>query len=284
MGLWTHVGPGRTTPAAGPANVYPLHVKSTLAYISVIGLLGASGLVAWSVIARPDATLLTSEQANSFDLKEGPPPDRPAPRAQSAGEELHDAVAAPPVSPRPILYEGVAAAAPRASFAPAPAPVPSSVKVTPQMASAVRGSRLFNAFLGAPARYLVASSALKSPSSLRAFLGDSRAVDSYMNSSLMRAALNSPSVAKAVLGNPAVVRAFLASPALRDPQTVRALLSSPMVMKMMDCPGIQDALADPAVIKSLATDPGTIAWISQNPEALRSLASAAPGLAKSLTR
>ena len=248
--------------------------------MSVIGLLGASGFVAWSVMSRPDAALITSEQAHSFDLKEAPSAAPTA--APRPVEELHDAVAAP-VSPRPIAMAGMAATAPAAPAAPAAVRPQVRPFLTPQLETAVRKSKFFAAMLRAPARFLVAASALKSPRALRSFLENKSGVEAYMNSTVVRVVLNSPSVAKSVLGSPALVRAFLSSPAMKDPQAVRELLESRMVVKMLDCPGVQEALADPAVIRNMLADPGTIQWMGENPEAMHAIASAAPALARSLS-
>lgn len=249
-------------------------MKNSLAALSVIGLLGASGFVAWSVLSSPDATTLTSEQAGSFDLKEGPAP-APAAAARPA-EELRDAVASP-VSPRPIPLESMASAVPAAAK-PAVPPF-----LTPKLEAGVRRSRVFAALLRAPARFLVSSSALKSSRALRAFLDDKPGVEAYMSSAVVRVVLNSPTAAKSLLGSPSLVRAFLGSPAMSDPAAVRALLGSRMLVKMLDCPGVQEALADPAVIRSMVADPATVSWLAENPAALKAIASAAPALANSLS-
>jgi hypothetical protein len=256
-----------------------VRVKNSLAAVSVIGLIGASGFVAWTALSRPDPTVITSEQARSFDISERATPD--APPAAQVREVLRDAVAAAPVSPRPIPLESMAAAPARA----AAAPVPPRVRpfLTPQLEKAVLGSRLFAALLRSPARFAVSRSALKSVRDFRAFMDDKGAVETYMSSTLMRVVLNSPAVAKAVLSNPALIRAFVESPAMRDPRVVRELVSSRMAVKMLDCPGIQEALTDPAVMSALA-DPAVASWMERNPEALSAVASAVPALARSLTR
>lgn len=250
-------------------------MKNSLAALSVIGLLGASGFVAWSVLSSPDATTLTSEQAGSFDFKEGP---APAPAAPRPAEELRDAVASP-ASPRPIPLESMASSARPVEAAPR-ALVPTFL--TPKLEAGVRHGRIFAALLRAPARFLLSSSALKSPRALRAFLDDKKGVEAYMSSAVVRVVLNSPAAAKSLLGSPFLVRAFLASPAMSDPAAVRELLGSRMLVKMLDCPGVQEALADPAVIRSMVADPATVAWLGENPAALKAIASAAPALANSL--
>lgn len=248
-------------------------MRNALAVVSVCGLLGASGFVAWSVLSRSSDGILSPETARSFDLKTVPPPPR-AP-ASAPSEDLRDAVA----SPRPILYDGLAAAqaVPAAVVKP-----PESNYVSPKLETQARRSRLFAAVLSAPAKLLASRSVLGSPRALKAFLDDPRAVDAYLNSTVVRAVLASPAVASAVLGRPALVQAFLSSPAMRDPGAVRALLSSRMVAKMLDCPGVQGALADPAVIRSFVGDPQALKWIDENPQAASALAAAAPALAKSL--
>ena len=251
-------------------------MKNALAALSVAGLLGASGFVAWSVLSRPDG--VDPESASAFDLKETSAPERLVARvARPAGEELKDAVAAPS-SPRPISIEGMAVtgAAPVAERL-APRPF-----LTPALEAGARKSRFLTALLRAPARFLIAATPLKSARAFGAFLGDKAAVNAYLDSSLVRAALNSPAVAKSILGSPELVHAFLGSAAMRDPGTIKALLGSRMLVKMLDCPGVQEALADPAVIRSIATDPGTLQWIVRNPQALKAIASAAPGLGNSL--
>jgi hypothetical protein len=251
-------------------------VKNTLAAVSLAGLLGASGFVAWSVFSRPDASALTAEQARSFDFKDGPLPSTIV-RVTPPVEDLHDAVAAP-VSPRPIALDIMArAGAPAAAVKPR---LPAFA--TPRLEAAVRRHPFFAGLLRAPARFLMSGTALKSPRALRAFLADKPAVEAYMSSTLMRLVLNSPSAAKSVLGSPVLVRAFLASPAMSDPAAVRELLGSRMLVKMLDCPGVQQALADPAVIRGMVADPGTLQWLAENPSALQAIAGAAPALARSL--
>jgi hypothetical protein len=249
-------------------------VKRVLGVVSVVGLVGASSFVTWSVLARPDDAALTSEQAHAFDFMEAPR-SAPAVPAPAAAEDLRDAVAAP-VSPRPIPLESMAVAA-------ATQPEPAARRlVTPELETAARRSKFFTALLSAPVRFLAAGTALKSPRALRGFLADKDGVEAYMNSALVRVVLNSPAAAKSVLGSPILVRAFLATPALRDPAAVRELLGSRMLVKMLDCPGVQEALADPAVIRNMVADPATLEWLAENPAALKAVASAAPALGRSL--
>ena len=251
-------------------------MKKALAAVSVLGLIGASGFVAWSVFSRPDDAVPTAA-AQSFDLNSTP--SAASARAAAPSEELRDAVAAP-VSPRPIRYEGMAAVPP-APAAIAIKPAERSI-VTPKIETATRRNRFFSALLSAPARFLASRTAVRSPGALRAFLADKRGVDAFMDSTVVRVVLASPATAKSVLGRPDMVRAFLVSPALQDPGAVRALLSSRMVAKMLDCPGVQEALADPAVIRGIVSDPETVRWIGENPQVLTAFASAAPALTQSL--
>lgn len=247
--------------------------RSLIALVAAV-LLGAFGFAAWSAFSGDDT--ITYERGGSFDLAFAPAASAPRPP-----EDLRDAVASRP-SPRPIpLTEMAPAVSPAAPPQPAVRPF-----LTPRLERAARASRAFVALLRAPARLFAASSgsALGSPRALRAFLADKAAVERYMDSALVRVVLNSPAAAKAVIGSPAVVRAFLSSPALRDPATVRALLSSRMVVKMLDCPGVQEALSDPKVIRGLATDPETVEFLGRNPEALNAIAGAAPDLTRALTR
>ncbi|MDE2489760.1 MAG: hypothetical protein KGM24_02865 [Elusimicrobia bacterium] len=252
-------------------------MKGALLAASSFGLLGAAGLVAWSTLSRPVVTRLSSAQAESFDLKEAP---HIAIASRSVAAQ--PAAAAVPSSPRPIPLAGMAvdgASAPAGSAAARPLSPPAAA---PERLRWARHNRLLEALLRAPGRVLAAHSVLGSPRALRGFLSDAKRVDAYLDSPLIRVALNSPVVTKLVLGNPGLVRVVLGSPALRDPSSVRALLSSPMLRKMLDCPGVQGALADRDVIRNLATDPATASWLAGNPQALAALAGMAPALARSL--
>lgn len=251
-------------------------MKKILAAVSVAGLLGAAGFVAWSVFSRPDDAVLTGETANAFNLQTGPAPAGPS-AAPRAGE-LRDAVASP-VSPRPIALAEMAPAVPAAVMS-----VPPPPPVTLRLVNAVRSARVFTGFLRAPARAMTSGSALANPRALRAFLGDKGAVNRFLDSAMVRVVLNSPTAAKAVIGSSLVVRAFLSSPAMRDKKAVAELLSSRMVQKMLDCPGVQAALTDENVVRRLATDPGTAEFLAQNPEALNAIAGAAPELARAISR
>jgi len=253
-----------------------MRVRSILPVISIVGLIGATGVVTWSVVSRPDDAFMTQEAAGAFNLQTGPAPAR-APAPLTAGETLRDAVASapPPASSmmRPIAGEGMFVGAP-----PNGGMDRKFTVITPKAEAWARKHKFVAGLIARPAKFLMSRSSLGSARDLRAFLADPKKVDAYMNSSLVRVTLNSPTVAKALLGNPAVIRAFLASPAMRDPKAARALLGSPMVRKMLDCPAIQEALSDPAVMKRMVGDPQTIAWLAAHPDALLAIASAAPAL------
>ena len=244
--------------------------------ISVIGLLGAGGAVSWSVLSRQDDSFMTRETANAFNLQTGPAPAR-APAPLSAGETLRDSVAAapPPASSlmKPIAAEGMAVGG-----LPQAAAVKRFTVITPRAEAWAKKHKFLAGLIAKPASFLLSRSSLGSARDLRAFLGDPKKVDAYMNSQLVRVTLNSPTVAKALLGNGEVIRAFLAAPALRDPSAVRALLSSPMFKKMLDCPAIQEALGDPEVMRKMISDPKTIAWIGAHPQALTAITQAVPAL------
>ncbi len=249
-------------------------MRKILALASAAGLLGAAGFVAWFSSSRPQDAFLTAEAAHSFDL------DRPtpAPPAPAANDELRDAVAAP-ASPLPIPLAGMSFGAPPGDAAPAAPREPVPPAAPPARVAWARRSRALAALLRAPMRVMLGESALRSPRALRAFLRDPRRVDAYLDEALVRVALNSPVVAKIIVGRPALVMAFLASPAMRDASAVRELLASPMTRKILDCPGVQAALADPTTISRLAQSPEAARWLAENPAALRALAFAAPGLA-----
>ncbi len=244
-------------------------MRSLLLGVSALGLIGAGAAVGWSVFNRPEDAYITHEVANSFNLQTGPAPVR--------GEVLRDAVAAAPSASsltRPIATEGMA-------YGKMKTVAPAEYRSRPVSAKAVawaRKSRFVAALVTRPAAFLMNHSSLSSSRSLRGFLADPKKVDAYMNSALVRVAINSPTVAKSLLGNPAVVRAFLATPAMRDPKAVSELLASPMVKKMLDCPAIQEALSDQAVMNRMVGDPQTVSWIVAHPDALSAIAAAVPAL------
>ena len=248
-----------------------------LPVISVLGFVGAAAAVTYSVVSRPTDLYITHEVADSFNLKTGPAPRRPS-TALGAGEALHDAVAgAPPVASsmmRPIAGAGIA-------VGPVMKDPPKAVRytvITPKAEAWARKQGFFAGLLAKPAAFLMAHSALGSAKGVRSFLGNPKKVDAYMNSTLVRITINSPSVAKSLLGNTAMVSAFLATPAMRDAKTVKALLASPMVKKMLDCPSIQEALSDPIVVRKMLDDPKTMMWVAAHPDAMIAITEAAPAM------
>ncbi len=245
-------------------------MKKVLAVVTIAAPLASVAFVAWTLASHTDDTSTTVAAGGSFDLDVGP----------ARADRLRDSVASP-ASPKPIaLAEMTAATSPAPSAAAAPAVRPF---LTPTLENAARTSRLFARLLEAPSRLMGSGTALRSPRDLRVFLSDKAAVESYLDSTMVRVVLNSPVVAKALLGSPAVVRAFLSTPALQDPAAVQALLSSRMLVKILDCPGIQEALSDPAVVRGMA-GPETAEFLARNPGAVQALAAAAPGLTRALTR
>lgn len=260
-------------------------MKNALAAVSVIGLAGLAGLVGWSSLTRPAGDYSAGEAMRGFNLDERPAPSRTA----LADDSLRDAVAAAApaaaipgsLSPRPIAFDGMAVPG---RPAPDAAPAGPVRPITAKAEAWARKNPWWTALLAKPAAMLARRSALGSARDLKTFLGNPAKVNAYLDSPLTRVVLNSPTAAKALLGNPAVIRAALASPALQDPQALRALLGSPMLRKMLDCPGVQEALADEGVMRRMWTDPQTVAWIASHPQALTTIAKAAPALAEGFAR
>jgi hypothetical protein len=250
--------------------------------VTVLGFVGAGAAVTWSVMSRPQDAFITHEVADSFNLQEGPAPAR-SPMALAPGETLRDAVAAaPPVASSLVRPTGTDSLM-YSSKAPAAQPDYKSKPVTAKAETWARKSKLVAALVTPPAAFLMNHSSLSSARGLRAFLADPKKVDGYMNSALVRIAINSPTVAKALLGNPAVIRAFLSTPAMKDPAAVRALVGSPMVQKMLDCPAIQEAMTDPGVMNKMMADPQTLMWVVAHPDALEAISKAAPALGDAIT-
>ncbi len=230
--------------------------------VSAIGFIGAGAVVTWSVFSRPTDTYNTHEVADSFNLQRVDAPSRLA-----AGETLRDAVAAPPPAAsslmRPIAEPGMLVGAAKETERRPP--------VSPQAEVWARKHPFMADLVAKPAAFLLAHSALRSAQGTRAFLGDAKKVDAYMNSPLVRVVLRSPAMARSLMTNAGVAGAFVSTPAMRDPQTVKALLASPMLHKILDCPAIRDTLADGAVMKTMTSDPRTEAWIAKHPEAMLAL-------------
>lgn len=256
-------------------------VRSFLLGVSVLGLIGAGGVVTWSVMSRPTDAYITREVTNSFNLQSGPVAT-PSPLAR--GETFRDAVAAAPPAAssltRPIATNEMAYGAVKT---PPPAAPRRFTVITAKAEAWLRKSPLLAGFAARPAAYLASRTALGSASGLRAFLADPKQVDRYMNSAVVRIVINSPAAAKAVLGNQLLVRAVLNSPAMRDSKTADALLSSPMLAKILDCPAIQKALSDPAVLNKMMGDTQTALWLATHPKALEVISGAAPSVGEAFS-
>lgn len=267
-------------------------VRSTLVSVSLAGLLGAGAFVGWSVYSRPVDVYVMGDGARGFNLQDAPAPSSPS--GFASGESLRDAVASAPPAPSsltaPIATEGMAYGAANklsvkssASGGASAAPGRPMTVISAKAERWARTNKIMAALVTKPAAFLMSRSAMGSARSMKAFLADPKKVDGYMNSALVRIALNSPTFAKSVLGNPVLIRAFLASPAMKDPQVVRALTGSPMLKKMLDCPAIQEALGDPAVMQKMIADPQTVMFVATHPEVLSVLADAAPALGDAFT-
>lgn len=242
--------------------------------MSAVSLAAVTGIVAWSTLTRPiDPRMMDVEvQASDFPTP-APAPNFPAASADS----MRDAMA----SPQPIPIAGYSMTPQQR---PATAPEASVPKVPPGVELKAKSDPVMTAMLGAPARFLLRRTTLGDVKGFKRFLASPKAVDAYLNSSLVRAALKSPAVTKTVLANGALVRAFLDTPAMQDPVALAALLRSPMFKKMADCPGIQEALADPRVMVRLAADPATLDYLAEHPQAADALAKAFPALGAAFTK
>ncbi|MBI2362411.1 MAG: hypothetical protein HYV15_03390 [Elusimicrobia bacterium] len=182
---------------------------------------------------------------------------------------MRDALTASPMPIGPAGYK----------MSPTPQADP-AVRTLPPGERKVPRDSVLARMLAAPAGFLMRRTVLKSAKDLRGFLSDKKAVDSYLDSAPVRLAMRHPSVAKSLLTNGALVRAFLATPAMADPATVRRLVKSPLMKKLLDCPGIQGALADPAVMTRLGADPKTLEFVTTHPQVLGAVSAAAPALAE----
>ncbi|MDX6770770.1 MAG: hypothetical protein SF051_14640 [Elusimicrobiota bacterium] len=254
---------------------------------------GVAGVVAVGVAAVAAAFAvgyLSSRQHPSYRASEA----RSAFDAPALSPQAEASVAAEAVAPQPAL-DAALPPVPAASSLVAPLPLDrasSGRKPAPTAAGKVpvvtakavkwaRTHRVFAAFLKAPARMLAGKGArLASPGALKTFLADREQVEAYLDSPLVRIALNSPVVSKALLSDPKVATAFLGSPAMRDPEAVKALMTSSLFRKIMDCPGPQGALEDPSTLTSLVSNPATLRWLGENPDAMSGIAAAAPALAQ----
>lgn len=245
---------------------------SPMAMLSAATLAGVTGLVAWSTLTRPIDPRMADVEVQASDF----PTAAPAFMPPSASESMRDAMA----SPKPIPLEGYSMT-PKVQ---APVPEAAVPRVPPGVEVKVRRHPVFAELGRAPARFLLKKTALGSPRALNKFLADPKAVDAYLNSALVRAALKSPAVTKTLLANGALVRAFLDTPAMQDPVALANLLKSPMFRKMVDCPGPVGALSDPAVFARLGSDPVTLQYLAEHPQAADALAKAFPALARAVVR
>lgn len=258
----------------GPRHTGRRRKSYAFAAVAVAGLVVSAMLVAWTASRRETDAYLTKETNTSFDLQELSP--------TAEASLVAAARPAPAAAPQPVP-SSLVKPIPLENMAGSSAPRPQGPRppaFTPKAERWARAHKVLAAFLKAPARYLTKRSAyLASPKALKAFLADPRRVNAYLDSSLVRAALNSPAVTKAVLSDPGVAKAFLGSPAMQDAGAVKALLTSKLFKKVLDCPGPQAALEDPSTITRLVSNPATLRWLGENPNALAALTKAAPALA-----
>lgn len=240
-----------------------------LGLLSTLGLTGATALVAWSLLSRPVDPRMIDEPIDPFTAAYGPQePLRDSMRAMGPASPMPIPLAGYAMSPKPLVREQAPAQTPA---------VPAGVQLR------ARRTPLLNRLLEQPTAFLMRHTSLSSAAEFRHFLSNKSKVDAYLNSPLVRAALKNPAVAKSVIGNGALVRAFLATPAMKNQAAVRQLVQSRMFLKMLDCPGVQGALSDVAVMARLIGDPQTLTFIEENPEAAQALGKAFPALAQSLS-
>ena len=245
---------------------------SPTATLSAVSLAAVTGLVAWSTLTRPIDPRMSDHAVDPSDFTSAPKPNFPIATADS----MRDAMA----SPQPIPIAGYTMTPQR----PATVPEAQVPKVPPGVELKAVRSPVFSALLDSPARFLMRRTTLGDAKTFKRFLANPKAVDAYLDSSLVRAALRSPTVTKSVLANGRLVRAFLGTPAMQDPVALATLLRSPMFKKMMDCPGVQGALADPTVMVRLAADPATLEYLSEHPQAADALTKALPAMAQAFVR
>lgn len=243
--------------------------------MSAVSLAAITGVVAWTTLTRPIDPRMTDVAVDASDFQIAPAPQFPS----AAHDSMRDAMA----SPKPIPIAGYSMT-PTAPARPATAPEAAVPKLPPGVELKAKRSPVFTAMLESPARFLMRRTALGDSRGFRRFLANPKAVDAYLDSSLVRAALRSPAVTKTVLANGRLVRAFLDTPAMQDPVALAALLKSPMFKKMVDCPGVQEALADPRVMVRLGSDPATLDYLAEHPQAADALAKAFPALAHAFTQ
>lgn len=244
--------------------------------MSAVSLAAVTGVVGWSMMTRPIDPRMVDVEVQVSDL----PSPAPAPRfPASDAESMRDAMA----SPQPIPIAGYSMT-PTAQQRPATVPQAAVPKVPPGVELKARRDPVFTAMAAAPAKFLMRKTTLGDARGFKKFMASPKAVDRYLNSPLVRAALRSPAVSKSILTNGPLVRAFLSTPAMQDPVALATLLRSPMFKKIVDCPGVQEAFADPRVMMSLGTDPSTLEYLSEHPQAAEALAKAFPALAAAVTK
>ena len=238
--------------------------------MSAVSLAAVTGVVAWTTLTRPVDPRMVDTEVTASDFPTAPPSHLPP----TASESMRDALAA---SPAPIPISGYSMSPkPQAAPTAAQAPVP---KVPPGVEVRARKDPVFAALLEAPARFIIKRTTLGDAKGFKRFLASPKAVDGYLNSALVRAALRSPAVTKTVLANGPLVRAFLGSPAMQDPTALASLLKSPLFKKVVDCPGVQEALMDPSVMMRLGADSATLDYLAEHPQAAQALGKAFPALA-----
>lgn len=249
----------------------------TLAFVA----LGAAGLLAIVfALSRERKAIVSPVAPASFDLEQV---SEQGEAAIARAARTTPPAAQPSAPPRPSM--GVIAPIPIQGMAgtvskPRPGGPGKVPVVTAKAVRWVRTHRVFAAFLKAPARYLSGKGdRMSSPAAFRAFLGDKKQVDAFLDSPLVRVALNSPVVSRALMGDPDVVKAFLGSPAMKDPATVKQFLSSPLFQKVIDCPGPQGVIEDGRTLPQTLTNPAVISWMRDNPSAVSALSEAIPALA-----
>lgn len=246
--------------------------------------LGAAGLLAIVfALSRERRAIVSPAAPASIDLSE-------------VSEQGEAAIAAAARLPPPPPLDAPAQPAPRPSMGVvAPIPIegmsgtvskprpggPGKVPVvTAKSVRWVRTHKVFAAFLKAPARYLAGKGdRMSSPAAFRAFLDDKKQVNAFLDSPLVRVALNSPVISRALMSDPGVLKAFLGSPAMRDPATVRRFVTSPLFRKVIDCPGPQGAIEDGRTLPQTLASPAVISWVKDNPSGMAALESAIPALA-----
>lgn len=246
---------------------------------AVIVLAGLGGVIAGLRSERREIRPAAHAPA-AFDLPEvsAQAEARIAQEARAPSPSLAPAEPAAPVPSmgvmRPIPLEGMAGSKPKPG-GPGKVPV-----VTAKAVRWVRTHKVFAAFLKAPARYLAGKGGrMRSAGAFQDFLADKKQVDAFLDSPLVRVALNSPVISRALLGDPDVAKAFLGSPAMQDPAAVKALMSSRLLQKVLDCPGPQGAIEDGRTLPGILTNPAVIGWLKENPSALKTLSQAVPALA-----